>query len=92
MEGFTVTVTDGDQTATTDATGAWSLSLPTGATLAPMIVGPSYTQLFLPDVVAGNDFDRGTTVTASADTFHFAEGVLAPPRPSRTSRPPRHRR
>jgi hypothetical protein len=75
MEGFTVTVTDGDQTATTDATGAWSLSLPTGATLAPMIVGPSYTQLFLP-----------------ADTFHFAEGVLAPPRPSRTSRPPRHRR
>ena len=66
---------DGDQTTTTDA-GLWSLSLPKGATLAPVIVGPSYTRLFLPDVVAEDDLDRRTTVTASPDTFHFAQGVL----------------
>lgn len=79
VEGLTVT--DGDQTTTTDAMGNWSLSLPLGATLAPVVTGTSkgdpYSNLILPTATAaGTDLDWGNIITPDVSTFQLERVTL----------------
>jgi len=75
VEGLTVT--DGDQTATTDANGAWSITLPAGSTFAPVLTGTAhgdaYSSVFLPEAtpVAGADLDRGNLIVPDVSTFQL---------------------
>jgi hypothetical protein len=73
-----LTVTDGSQTTTTDAMGNWSLTLPIGATVAPVVngtvKGDPYSNLMLPQAIAagadaGTDLDRGNIIIPDQSTF-----------------------
>jgi hypothetical protein len=69
-----LTVTDGNQTTTTDAQGNWSLTLPMGATLAPVVngtvQGDPYSNLMLPQATATSaDVDRGNIIIPDQSTF-----------------------
>jgi hypothetical protein len=80
VEGLTVT--DGDQSTTTDVQGNWSLTVPLGATLSPSVAGTSkgdpYSTLFLPTATpAGTDVDRGTVVVADQSTFTLEQQLLS---------------
>ena len=80
VEGLTVT--DGDQSTTTDAQGNWSLTVPLVATLSPSIAGTSkgdpYSTLFLPTATpVGTDVDRGTVVVADQSTFALEQQLLS---------------
>ena len=74
--GFTVT--DGTNSTTTDAEGHFVLPAPMGVKLAPMVTGPSYTQLYLPEVTAVDaDVDRGDIPIPSAQSFALEQQVLS---------------
>ena len=69
-----LTVTDGSHTTTTAADGTWSLQLPLGSTLAPVVTGTSkgdpYSYLILPTATAaGTDLDWGNIITPDVSTF-----------------------
>jgi hypothetical protein len=72
-----LTVSDGDQTTTTDATGFWSITLPASETLQGTVNGSSegdaYSNLFLPAVTlpGGGDVDRGNIITPDVSTFQL---------------------
>jgi hypothetical protein len=77
-----LTVTDGNQTTTTAADGTWSLQLPLGATLAPVVTGTSkgdpYSYLILPTATAaGTDLDWGNIITPDVSTFMLERLTLA---------------
>jgi hypothetical protein len=77
-----LTVTDGTQSATTDAQGNWSLTLPVGTTMSPSIAGTTkgdpYSTLFLPTGTSGGgDVDRGTIVVADVSTFQLERLILS---------------
>jgi hypothetical protein len=75
LAGFTVT--DGAQSTTTDTSGSWTLPAPMGVTLAPVVTGPSYTQLFLPDATAASaDVDRGSIPAGSAQNFALEQSII----------------
>jgi len=79
VEGLTVT--DGDQTTTTDANGNWSLTLPLGATLAPAVTGTSkgdpYSYLIFPTATAaGTDLDWGNIIIPDVSTFQLERVTL----------------
>lgn len=72
--GFTVT--DGTNTTTTDSDGRFVLPAPTGEKLAPVITGPSYTQLFLPEAtVIDSGIDRGEIPIPTAASLNLAQQV-----------------
>jgi hypothetical protein len=77
-----LTVTEGDQSTTTDAEGNWSFTVPVGTTLAPSIAGTTkgdpYSTLFLPQAVSGGtDVDRGIIPVADQSTFQLERLVLS---------------
>ena len=79
VEGLTVT--DGDQTATTDANGNWSLTVPLGATMAPTVTGTSkgdpYSFLMFPEATAaGTDLDWGNIIIPDVSTFQLERVTL----------------
>jgi hypothetical protein len=76
-----LTVTDGSQTTTTAADGTWSLQLPLGSTLAPVVTGTSkgdpYSYLILPTATAaGTDLDWGNIITPDVSTFMLERVTL----------------
>lgn len=73
-----LTVKDNGVEATTDATGAFSLSVPSGATLSPSVTGPSYSHLLFPESVpAAADVDFGTLVMPTASTYQLEQQGLS---------------
>ncbi len=75
-----LSITDNGQSTTTDATGAWSLTVPADAKLQPIVTGPKYSLLYFPDSKpekAGADVDFGTAVSATADLYNVESGILA---------------
>jgi len=81
VEGLTVT--DGARSTKTDANGTWSLTLPAGATLSPVVSGTAkgdpYSTLYLPDAVgdAGGDLDRGDIVMPDTSVFQLERQTLS---------------
>jgi hypothetical protein len=76
LVGFTVS--DGTNTATTDADGQFLLPAPMGATLAQTVTGPSYSTLHLPQGHAvGSDVDLGPIVIPSSATFNTELSLLS---------------
>ncbi|MCU1279458.1 MAG: hypothetical protein JWM53_3004 [bacterium] len=76
LAGFTVT--DGQNSATTAADGTFVMPAPMGATLAPSVTGPMYTQLFLPTAtVAGVDVDWGAIPIPSSSSFMLEQQIVA---------------
>jgi hypothetical protein len=76
-----LTVTDGDETATTDATGNWSITLPLSATLHPVVTGTSkgdpYSNLMLPTATAAaSDVDWGNIIFPDVSTFQLERVTL----------------
>ncbi|HEY3820184.1 MAG TPA: hypothetical protein VGL81_23630 [Polyangiaceae bacterium] len=79
VEGLTVT--DGDETTTTDAQGTWSLAMPLGATMAPIVTGTSkgdvYSLLMFPAATAaGADLDWGNIIIPDQSTFSLEQVTL----------------
>jgi hypothetical protein len=75
LAGFAVT--DGNQSTTTDAGGNWTLPAPVGAALAPVVTGPSYSNLFLPGATAaGVDVDWGPIPIPSSNTFMLEQNLV----------------
>jgi hypothetical protein len=77
-----LTVTDGDQSTTSDAQGRWSLTMPAGAVLAPTVTGTSkgdaYSTLLLPSATAaGTDVDRGNIIFPDQSTFMIEQQILS---------------
>jgi hypothetical protein len=71
-----LTVTDGDQSTTTDAQGGFSLTMPAGVTLAPVVTGTSrgdtYSYLFFPaGTPVASDVDWGNIITPDQSTFQL---------------------
>jgi hypothetical protein len=76
LAGFTVT--DGNNTTTTDAAGYFLLPAPMGVKLNPTVTGPSYSTLYLPEATAAAaDVDRGDIPIPSTSSFALAQNVLA---------------
>jgi hypothetical protein len=78
-----LTITDGTQTATSDADGKFALVEPTGVALNATISGSSsgdtYPKLFLPEVIFnGPDGDRGDAILADDSTFSLERTLLTP--------------
>ncbi len=68
LVGFTVT--DGSNTTTTDADGRFVLPAPMDTSLAPVIIGPSYSTLHLAQAhAAGSDVDLGPITMPSSATY-----------------------
>lgn len=76
LAGFTLT--DGQNTTTSDAAGNFVLPAPAGVVLAPTVTGPMYTTLHLPEATAsGVDVNRGAIPIPSASTFGLEQQVVA---------------
>ncbi|MDB4969961.1 MAG: hypothetical protein JWN44_5650 [Myxococcales bacterium] len=76
LAGFTVS--DGNNTTTTDANGGFLLPAPAGVALAPTVSGPMYTTLHLPEAMAaGVDVNRGAIPIPSSSTFMLEQQVLS---------------
>jgi hypothetical protein len=76
LAGFTLT--DGQSSTTTDASGNFVLPAPEGVALAPTVTGPMYTTLHLPEATAaGVDVDRGAIPIPSSSTFSLEQQVVA---------------
>jgi hypothetical protein len=77
-----LTITEGARSTTTDANGKWSLTIPAGATLSPIVsgtvAGDPYSTLYLPDGVAdaGGDLDRGEIMMADTSVFQLERETL----------------
>lgn len=75
LVGFTVT--DGANSVTTDASGAFLLPAPMDVVLAPQISGPGYSSLYLPEAMAGGtDVDRGFIPIPSTMTFGLEQSLI----------------
>ena len=79
VEGLTVS--DGSQTTTTDAQGNWSLTVPLGTTMAPVVNGTSkgdpYSNLFFPAATAAaSDLDWGNIIIPDQSTFQLERETL----------------
>ncbi len=73
--GFTVT--DGQNTATTDASGSFLMPAPAGVALAPTVIGPMYSTLHLPEAMAsGVDVDWGSIPIPSSSTFALEQQIV----------------
>jgi hypothetical protein len=74
-----LTVADNGVTTTTDANGAWSLAVPSTATvLQPIVTGPKYTKLLFPDSMpTGGDVDFGTSVMPDSSTYNLEQLSLS---------------
>jgi hypothetical protein len=76
LAGFTVS--DGASSTTADANGEWVLPAPSGANLAPVVTGPDYTRLYLPEGTAtGVDVNRGVIPIPSTQSFALAQSLLS---------------
>jgi hypothetical protein len=77
-----LTITDGNQSTTSDAQGNWSLTMPANALLAPVVSGTvkgdKYSSLQLPQATASaSDVDRGNIIIPDSTVFGFEEGLLS---------------
>jgi hypothetical protein len=73
-----LTVTDNGVSSVTDDAGTFSMMIPSGATFAPTVMGPGYTQLLFPQSVpAAADVDYATNVMASASAFMLEQSGLS---------------
>jgi hypothetical protein len=72
-----LTVTDNGLSTTTDDGGAWSLTVPQGATLQPTVTSSSYSKLLFPESTAvGADIDFSSVVIPDSNTYQLEETVL----------------
>ena len=77
-----LTVTEGNQSTTTDAQGNWSLTRPAGATIAGVVSGTSksdpYSTLMLVSAIAtGPEFDHGNIIIPDVSTFSLERLTLS---------------
>ena len=64
-------------TATTDANGVWSVTVPGASALTPSVTAPSYSKLFFPETVpASADMDFGSSVMGTSNAFQFEQSGL----------------
>lgn len=80
VEGLTVT--DGDQSTTTDAQGNWTLTVPLDGTKAPVVTGTSkgdpYSYLIFPTATAaGTNLDWGNIIIPDQSTFNLERLTLS---------------
>ena len=71
-----VLVTEGDATSTTDAQGAFSLSVLMNTPITLVMAAPDHTKLQWPEVMLSGDVDRGKITTVSLSTFGFVGASL----------------
>jgi hypothetical protein len=72
-----LTIADNGLTTTTDANGAWSLTVPSGSLLQPTITGDNKTKLLFPDATAStSDVDFGTVVMPDHTAYMLEQGTL----------------
>jgi hypothetical protein len=75
LAGFTVT--DGQNTTTSDASGNFLLPAPMGATLAPTVTGPMYSTLHLAEAtVSSVDVDWRAIPIPSSSTFGLEQMIV----------------
>jgi hypothetical protein len=73
-----LTVTDHGATATTDATGTFTLTAPSGSRLSPSVTGPSYSTLLFPvSIPAAADVDFGTLVMPTSSIYMVEQAGLS---------------
>src|ERR1700720_1051377 len=73
-----LTVTDGQNTTTSDANGVFVLPAPMGVALAPTVTGPMYSTLHLPEAMgAGVDVNFGTIPIPSSSSFALEQQLVA---------------
>jgi hypothetical protein len=71
-----LTVVDGDNTTTTDANGNWEL--PTTGPLAPIVSGPTYSTLYLPEATPGSvEVENGAIPIPSVEAIGLEQQLLA---------------
>jgi hypothetical protein len=71
-----LTVVDGDNTTTTDANG--NFELPTTGPLAPVVSGPMYTTLYLPQATPGSvEIEHGSIPIPSAQGLALEQQLLS---------------
>ena len=72
-----LTVSANGATSTTDANGAWSITVPGAAVLTPSVTGPDYAPLIFPETVpAAADMDFGASVVGTTNAFQLEQGGL----------------
>ena len=70
-----MTVTDGPNSTTTDASGNWTL--PTTGPLAPVVSGPMYSTLYLPQATAGSvEVDQGAIPLPNSSGIALEQNIL----------------
>lgn len=75
LAGFTVT--DGNNSTTTDANGEWVLPAPMDVDLAPVVTGPKYSTLHLATVRAASaDVALGPITIPSSSTFMSEMSII----------------
>jgi len=71
-----MTVTDGPNSTTTDAGGNWTL--PTTGPLAPVVTGPMYSTLYLPQATAGSvEVNQGAIPLPNSSGIALEQNILA---------------
>ena len=68
-----ITVSEGGVTAKTDATGAYSLTVPGGTPLQLTLTGTDYTKTYVAEVILGEDYERRVPIP-QLTLFHVGEG------------------
>ena len=68
-----VTLTDGTQTHTTDATGSFAFAVPAGVPLSLVLTAPMYTKTYLPELSLTGDYDRANIPFPDLQLFHLAQ-------------------
>jgi hypothetical protein len=70
-----ITVTEGGLTATTDATGAYSLDIPANTPVTLKLTGGKYAQTYIAEIMLGKDYDRKVPIP-ELGLFHVGQGSL----------------
>ena len=72
-----LTVSANGATSTTDANGAWTLTVSGASVLTPSVTGPDYAPLIFPETVpASADMDFGQSVIGTTNAFQLEQGGL----------------
>jgi hypothetical protein len=71
-----ITITDGAQTFTTDATGAFAFQVPAATPMTLLLTGPNYTKTYLPELSLTADYDRATIPLPDLSITHLAQLAL----------------
>lgn len=71
-----ITITENGSSATTDASGVFTLTVPKGTPLDLVVTGDKYTKTMIGELSLSADFDRQEIPIPQLDLFHVAQASL----------------